>query len=126
MVKKGAAALDDARSVGDTWASNLALECFLLHARVIRDFFRTHGSADDVLARDFLNRPPRFRLSLLRSSTIRRRLNRGVAHLSYSRSRLGRNWQVRTLLNEINQAMDAFVVRLTTEQPRIARIVSAA
>lgn len=125
MVRASATAVENASSAGDIWATNIALECFLLHARVIRDFFAGRANRNDVLAKDFLTVRPRVQLPLLRSRTTRTRLNRGIAHLSFSRSRLGRDWPVRRLLSEIDGAMTAFSSRLEAEHPRLAQIVSA-
>lgn len=99
---------------------NLTMETFLLHARNLRDFFATSGQPEDVLASDFLGRPLRVRMPLLRSAKIRRRLNKRIAHVSYSRSRLGRQWDVRTLATEIDEAMEAFVTRLSTIDAQLA------
>lgn len=104
---------------------NMALESFLIHARNIRDFFASRGNPDDVLARDFLGRPTRVRLSLLRSPKIRRRLNKRIAHISYSRARLGRGWNWSILLSEINDAMGKFEQRLRARSKKLADIVAA-
>ena|SRR2546425_13174968 len=126
MANVSAAALARAITSRDVWAQNIALESFLVHARVLRDFFSSKASDNDVLARDFLGSVPRVKLTHLRSQRIRMRLNRRIAHLSFSRSRLKRAWDVRRLLNEINQAMEAFLVVLSTQKPRLASIVGAA
>jgi len=78
-----------------------------------------------VLARDFLWSEPKVRLTLLRSNPIRKRLNRRIAHLSYSRSRLKRAWDVRRLLNEINSAMIQFVSLLARRDRKLASIAGA-
>src|SRR6266571_4199982 len=75
MANVAARALAQAQGMNDVWAQNLALESFLVHARIIRDFFAASGSTDDVLARDFLGSDPKVRLTLLRSNPIRKRLN---------------------------------------------------
>jgi hypothetical protein len=99
---------------------NVTLETFLLHARNLRDFFATSGKSDDVLASDFLGRPLRVRMPLVRSARLRRRLNKRISHLSYSRSRLGRAWDVRSLLAEIDDAMGVFLSRLSTVDAGLA------
>jgi hypothetical protein len=126
MARISAAALARASLAGSVWAQNIALESFLIHARVIRDFFASSGSDNDVLATDFLGSVPRVKLPLLRSHSIRTRLNRRIAHLSFSRSRLKRAWNVRQLLNEINGAMNHFLVLLAVQDSRLAAIVGAA
>jgi hypothetical protein len=126
MAKATATTLAQAQHLGNQWIQNMALESFLVHARNVRDFFATAGSNDDVLAADFLSVPPTVRMPFLRSAAIRRRLNRRIAHLSFSRSRLKREWNVRRLLNEIDSAMSTFVDRLRKASPKLASIVDAA
>ena len=126
MAIVAAKALAQAQGAGDQWAQNIALESFLVHAGIIRDFFAAAGPANDVIARDFLGSVPKVRLTLLRSSPIRARLNRRIAHLSYSRTRLKRVWDVRRLLSEINGAMMDFVALLAHRDRKLAAIVGAA
>ncbi len=125
MARVSAHAVARAYAANNVWARNIALEAFLVHARVIRDFYASSASDNDVLAIDFLGSRPRVRLPLLRSPAIRTRLNRRIAHLSFSRSRLKRAWDVRTLLNEINAAMHTFVALLTKRNAKLAAIVGA-
>ena len=120
MARESAVRLGVAIEAGDQVNVNMALECFLLHARNIRDFFGAHGKPDDVLSRDFLGRPMRVRMSLLRSRGLRDRLNRRVAHLSFSRSRLKRDFPVGDLLIEIDAAMTQFEQRLRAQDPMLA------
>src|SRR6267143_4684401 len=74
MAIVAARTLARAQGTGDQWAQNMALESFLVHARIIRDFFSPKASADDVLAVDFLGSTPKVKLTLLRSDRIRMRL----------------------------------------------------
>ena len=100
-----------AKRVGDKALENSTLESFLIHARNIRDFFRFFCSDnDDVLARDYLGRTPRVKMPYIRKN--RRRLNKRIAHLSYSRPRLSRGWQTGRMLKEIDGAMMTFQSRL--------------
>ncbi len=126
MANVSARALARAIAAKHVWAQNIALESFLVHARVIRDFYASSASDNDVLAIDFLGSLPKVKLSLLRSRPIRTRLNRRIAHLSFSRSRLKRAWDVRTLLDEINAAMTNFVALLARRDAKLAAIVGAA
>jgi len=100
---------------------DVCLENFLLHARNLRNFFAAAGKHDDVLAADFLGRPMRVRLPLLRSQGIRKRLNKSLAHLSYSRSRFRARWPGDRLYTEINQAMNRFAARLRVKRPEVAK-----
>lgn len=122
MLNHGADALATPTIKRNTLAQNIALESFLLHARIIRDFFKSKGRDNDVLARDFLTPVPRVKMPLLRSRSIDARLNRRLTHLSYSRNRLKRGWDVTRLLNEANGAMNKLVDRLEKEQPKVAKI----
>ena len=116
-------ALVSARQAGNTALSNMFIEDFLLHARNLRDFFAPRGKPDDVLAKDFLGRHPRIALPHLRSAAVRNRLNRRIAHLSYSRPRFRVGWNIPRLLAEIEAAMEAFALRLESKRPRLARIL---
>ena len=120
MARASALRLGVAMKHDDQVAVNMALECFLLHARNIRDFFAADGRPNDVLSRDFFGRPIRVALPLLRSSRMQNRLNRRVAHLSYSRSYLGRFFPVDKLLAEIETAMTRFEKRLRSRDPDLA------
>ncbi len=115
-----AARLSVAKRLGDQVGTNMALECFLLHARNIRAFFDAEGRENDVLSRDFLGRPIRVAMPTLRSSQMQDRLNRRVAHLSYSRSYLGKSFPVEKLMGEINAAMARFEERLRSRDPDLA------
>ena len=91
----------------------------IYHARNIRDFLAWSNNPNDVVASDFVGRLVRVRMPLLRSSKVRERLNRRIAHLSYSRLRLGREWDVPLLITEIDSAMGAFLRRLEQVQPAL-------
>jgi hypothetical protein len=69
---------------------NAVIEAFLLHVRVLDDFFRERGSRDsDVLALDFVGDPEDWKLALESCPSppisARERINRGIAHLSWHR-----------------------------------------
>ena len=115
MLLVGCAALNNAPTTAER---NLALEALLIHARNLRDFFAPSGRNDDVLARDFVSQMPRIAMPYLRSRTARNRLNRLLSHMSYSRPRLGRSWDINQLAQEVEKAMRAFLTRLMEERPR--------
>ncbi|MCE7892947.1 MAG: hypothetical protein DYH12_25120 [Sorangiineae bacterium PRO1] len=98
--------------------ANLLLEALLLHTRVLRDFFRGVGRNDDVLVTDFLPVKPRFRLRHLRSSSTKKRLDKLLAHASFSRPRLGKKWPVGPIQQEIVQAWLLFMDRLEKHDPK--------
>ena len=113
------------RESSDDWANNAALECFLLHARILRDFFRASSDPDDVIAQDFLGSPITVEMSTLQSDTVNKWLNKKVVHLSHSRPSLPRGWNTRHLLEEIDNAMQAFVAAVSTSDREIGSIVAA-
>lgn len=114
MLLVGCAALGRAPT---TEERNLVLEALLIHARNLRDFFAKSGNNDDILARDFVSQMPRIAMPYLRSRTRRKRLNRGLAHASYSRPRLGGEWNVQIIGRELEVAMRRFLERLKEESP---------
>lgn len=120
MARESAARIATAKHARDQVGTNMALECFLVHARNIRDFFARNGRRNDVLARDFLGHLTVVRLPFLRNTRTRRRLDRRVAHVSYSRSRLRRDWPVRTILAEIDRAMAKFERQLRAKDSELA------
>ena len=98
---------------------NVALESTLIHARNIRDFFSSNGRTDDVLARDFVTPLPRIAMTYLRKASTEQRINRLLAHPSYGRSRLTKQWEIGTLRREITAAWNAFLGRLKQETPEL-------
>ena len=112
-----------AKKAGDQALVNSALESFLIHVRNISDFFRVRRrEEDDVLARDYLGRTPRVKLPYIRKN--KKRLHRRIAHLSYSRSRLGRGWQTERMQKETDGAMKVFQDNLRARGKRaLPRII---
>ena len=94
---------------------NLALEAFLVHARNLRDFFGKSGYDDDILARDFVSQMPRLAMPYLRSN--RKRVNRKLAHASYSRPRFREGWERLIICQKVEVAMRRFLERLKEENP---------
>ena len=99
---------------------NMALETFLLHFRNLRAFLcpeKELPRADDVIASDFLDKTLARDLAdsdLL--SVDRERLNKMLAHLSYSRRKyiqLGTHaWDVLAMLRVMLDQFEAFLVKL--------------
>ncbi len=93
------------------------LEPFLLHARNIRDFlYRDFAQReDDVLAADFFDdaalwtarRPPIGKYL----ESLRERLNKAVAHLSYRRlkNRSDEGWDIKQIKSELRTPWNAFI-----------------
>jgi hypothetical protein len=99
-------------------------EVFLLHARNLRDFFSRRRSAladwqrTDILAEDFLDNPALWRdpaFSYLTHSQTKERLDRALAHLSYTRlnyEATGKEWEYDAVFAELATAWAAFLAAL--------------
>ncbi|MGD1047303.1 MAG: hypothetical protein ABR899_00960 [Candidatus Krumholzibacteriaceae bacterium] len=109
----------EAKMRQDQAALNAALESLLLHARSIREFFRSSGYPTDILARDFLGSPVRVRMPYIRRNKAR--LDRRIVHLTYSRSRMATLWDVDRIMREIDDSMNRFIGRLEKVHPSIVR-----
>lgn len=114
----------EAKKKNDQASLNAALESLLLHARSIREFFRASGRDNDILAKDFLGAAVRVRMPYLRRN--RTRLDRRIAHLTYSRSRMASLWDVDRIMIEIDDSMNRFVRRLESVHRSIARDIFTA
>jgi hypothetical protein len=91
----------------------------LLHTRVLRDFFlAVGGRIDDVLITDFLHTKPRFKLRHLRAPATKKRLDKLLAHASFTRPRLGKKWPVGMIQQEVLQAWMLFMRELEKEDPK--------
>ena len=91
----------------------LVLEAFLLHARNLRDFFHGTNFRDDILAIDFLKHPPAFNIHWLRQT--RARLDKLLAHPSYKRPFMKKQWPVAGIYSELHRAWQRFLSGLTKE-----------
>jgi hypothetical protein len=97
---------------------NVYLEGFLLHFRVLLDFFerpnrssRRDQELDDVLCSDFSFSPAKVDLD----GQIRNRINQEVAHLSYSRTLRtdeSRHWLTGPMIAPILRRCDSFAVHV--------------
>lgn len=124
MFKNSCSVLEAARSVkgrkkADTATlQNMAVECALLHARNLRDFFLSQGTKDDIQAGHFVQKPPRPKLGQLRSKSLRDRISKKLSHATYARSRLPKNWPMGKIESEIDGAMSSFLQGLSQEDPK--------
>lgn len=100
---------------------NASLESLIIHARNIRDFFNSTGRENDVLAIDFLGRNLRIRMPYIRKN--KKRLDRRIAHLSYSRSRMSPKWDVAKIISEMNDSINRFIKKLKVQHPSIDKDV---
>ena len=97
------------------------VESFLIHARVLRDFFcRERHKADDVIARVFISgwtQPPVSDYSYI--SAQKERLDKALAHLTTSRVKddsEGKQWDVVTIRREIEPMIDRFLAELPNDR----------
>lgn len=123
MLKEGLrwrASLRTSASTSSQTTENAAIEVTLKHARNLLSFFSTGGWSDDVKMCDYLVHPPRIALPYLRKN--RKRLNRKLAHPTYSRSRLSSEWNSRAIEAEIDDAIRGFLERLACDEPRLRRL----
>jgi hypothetical protein len=96
---------------------NITLEAFLLHVRILRDFFLGTSFLDDILAIDFALDPTEFQLpNVMAVST---RLDKYLAHPSYTRPDNAANWQVAYMHTEILDAWRLFLSRVAIAQPEV-------
>jgi hypothetical protein len=108
--KKKAAGLHSSVSV------NITLEAFLLHVRILRDFFLGTTFCDDILAIDFALDSTEFELpNVMAVST---QLDKYLAHPSYTRVN-ATNWPVADMHTEILDAWHLFLSRVAIAQPEV-------
>ena len=102
--------LEKALPKSDDAKSNLVLEGFLLHARVLRDFLvKKNPKLDDVLAEHFLEEPLPYLGPLPYLEEHRERLNKLLAHLTYTRREYEKRWDVAKIHTEIDRAWREFL-----------------
>lgn len=97
------------------------IESFLIHARVLRDFFcRRRHKPDDVIASDFVSgwtQPPASDYSYI--SAQKDRLDKALAHLTTTRVRYdseGKQWDVVTIMREIKPMIERFLAELPDDR----------
>lgn len=98
---------------------NMRLESFLLHYRVLLDFFaRGHERKDDdVLAADFGYRSE----GVAMPAKERSRLNKDLAHLTYSRlNRKNKEWDLDKLMGAMLPRCAEFARHLLGEPPELS------
>jgi hypothetical protein len=101
------------------------LETFLLHVRNIRDFlYKDESKNDDVLAIHYFKNPEEWKM--LRPpigdylNGIKERLNKALAHISYTRLEYRKNnkWNVIQIRNDLAKPWEVFLDALTAEQQK--------
>jgi hypothetical protein len=104
----------------DDCLRNLLLEDFLLHARILRDFFVGSPREDDVSAAHFFD-DPSYWLAISASfcpylKQHKTRLDKYLAHLTYSRLNEDKNWDLNVIHSEIAHAGQQFYSLLPPER----------
>jgi hypothetical protein len=103
----------------DNGKRNVLLEAFLLHARVLKEFFSIRKKHDGVSSIDFLENTKEWRRkekSLCRYLKRHRiPINKYLTHLTYSRLHKKMNWEVDTIYNELEDAWQHFYGFLSSE-----------
>jgi len=113
--------IQNQRNITEERHINMLLEDFLLHSRVLRDFFvQEPKNKDDVSASHFFDDPSIW--NSIKSSHCaylqknRTRLNKYLAHLSYDRLNEDKRWDIKKIFNEINNVWKAFYSILPPER----------
>ncbi|MBI3838808.1 MAG: hypothetical protein HY288_12860 [Planctomycetia bacterium] len=101
--------------------ASMVLESFLVHTRVLRDFFwRGRSRPDDVVAGDFVGgwkMPSDSEYSYLFSH--KDRLDKALAHLTTARVTYdseGKGWAIREIENEIEPMIERFLRELPEDR----------
>jgi hypothetical protein len=103
---------------------NLYLEGFCIHARNLIDFLwePRNVKPDDVLATHFVLDPSRWQAARPRKSALLQdaevRVNKLAAHLTYSREKLPRDWNIGGILAEVCDALRQFGNNLSPERQK--------
>jgi hypothetical protein len=103
---------------------NMAIECFLLHFRNLRNFFYPSRDAwtnsfyfDDQIAHDFWSGWDAVEDDWSECSPDERnRLNKLLSHLSYSRRGLDHKWPIQEMSRAIRNALAQFLAALPDDR----------
>lgn len=97
---------------------NLFIEGFLLHARILKGFFVDKKRKDDVSATDFVDSQKWMEVKSKLCYYLeenRERLNKYLAHLSYSRLQNDKQWEYKKIYDELVEAWKKFYNLLPEE-----------
>ncbi len=99
---------------------NMLLEDFLLHARILRDFFVGEPRNDDVSARHFFDDHSAWVEEAKELCPYTRenktRIDKKLAHLTYTRPILDKDWDFLAIRTDIYDAWDKFLSSLPSER----------
>jgi hypothetical protein len=105
----------------DVIEASVFVECFLLHARVLRDFFcRCGHKPDDVTADEFVSgwsAPPVSDHHTLHGE--KERLDKALAHLTTTRVQYeasGKEWDLLAIRQELEDNVQRFLLSLPTDK----------
>lgn len=93
--------------------SNMSLEAFVAHARILIDFFYTERVSDDIVAEDFVVAWKEIRPTitpLLQNTKFK--ANKLLAHLSESRLTLYKGWDIARIKSEIDDLIEFFLSKI--------------
>lgn len=100
---------------------NISLECFVMHARVLRDFFNSKNKKyeDDALAIDFLKDDNNFYEFIDSNKEIfdylKNKSNKQAVHLTYTRMTIelnNKSWDARKVITELLKIVLEFLNNL--------------
>lgn len=105
------------------WCANSMLESFLLHTRVLHDFFWKNGSGDDITYKTFVTSwaPPEKPESLEKFGRGEH-ANKALFHLTKARiEREGeqKNWPIGAILGDLTKVINAFREACKSEETDI-------
>lgn len=105
---------------------NAAIECYLVHFRNIRDFLYPTAESwtderyfDDVIAWDFCSEWLEVAEDWKECSLAERtRINKLLAHISYTRPQLGHDWPIAQMHAAIQNSVSEFVAKLSPDRKK--------
>lgn len=102
------------------------IECFLLHARVLRDFYRQRrkslpkNAETNIVAEDFFDGPADWTPPALTYLTteVKTRLDRALTHLAYNRTDYlaDEEWNLKRAQDELQDAREQFLRELPPDR----------
>ena len=111
---------------GHGYDDDAVIECFLLHARVLRDFYRqqrnalTGNAVTNIVAGDFFDRPEDWTPPALTylAAVVKTRLDRALTRLAYDRTDYlaEEEWNLKLAWGELQAAREQFLRELPTDR----------
>lgn len=111
---------------GHGYDDDAVIECILLHARVLRDFYRQQRKAlpanavTNIVAGDFFDRPEDWTPPALTylAVDVKSRLDRALTHLAYDRTDYlaEEGWYLKLAWDELQAAREQFLRELPADR----------